>query len=322
MPKGKTKAGGILEQKVDVIASDKAVDVQEAQIEEAGSKNAKLPRRSFVSDMPDRGLFAIVSLVGFGLIVLLKLNGISSELVAVLATCLMLGYGWLAYRVPAVHLRLDRLGDNFYYLGFILTLASMSAALIQLRDGIEMSVILGNFGVALITTIVGIAGRVVFVQMRSEIDHIETAIRHDLLAKNTELKGQIQASIREFEVFRIAARQATEEQHKKDLELVGALARNYTSELEKVIQAATDNLQKSLSAQSSVALRMNEAVQDLVATTDQLRKRLSSFNSPLGGLHKILSEFNQDLWPLLKSTLANIERTHKQKRRWFRWTRR
>jgi hypothetical protein len=34
-------------------------------------------------------------------------------------------------------MRLDRLGDNFYYLGFIYTLASLTAALLQLRGGIE-----------------------------------------------------------------------------------------------------------------------------------------------------------------------------------------
>lgn len=59
--------------------------------------------------------------------------------------------------IPAVSLRLDRLGDNFYYLGFIYTLASLSAALVELRTGINSTAILGAFGVALITTIVGIA---------------------------------------------------------------------------------------------------------------------------------------------------------------------
>ena len=48
-------------------------------------------------------------------------------------------------------------GDNFYYLGFIYTLASLSAALVELRTGINSTAILGAFGVALITTIVGIA---------------------------------------------------------------------------------------------------------------------------------------------------------------------
>jgi hypothetical protein len=84
-----------------------------------------LPRRRFIDDMPDKGLFGIVAIFGFATIISLKLYNVNPDFVAAFAVALMIIYGVVAYRIPAVSLRLDRLGDNFYYLGFIFTLASM-----------------------------------------------------------------------------------------------------------------------------------------------------------------------------------------------------
>src|SRR5258707_14782977 len=94
-----------------------------------------LPRRRFFSDMPDKGLFALVAVSGFAGILILKVRGVDADLVAAGAVILMLLYGFVAFQFRRVRLRPDRLGDNFYYLGFIYTLASLSAALLQLRGG-------------------------------------------------------------------------------------------------------------------------------------------------------------------------------------------
>src|SRR3954451_3721457 len=78
-----------------------------------------LPRRRFFNDMPDKGLFALVALGGFFAIILLKTSTqLSSEIVAAAAVLAMVLYGVIAFRLPAVQIRPDRLGDNFYYLGF------------------------------------------------------------------------------------------------------------------------------------------------------------------------------------------------------------
>src|SRR5437764_1464354 len=82
-----------------------------------------LPRRRFFDDMPDRGLFAIVLVGGFGAIILVKTwTGVPAWIVMVGAVAAMFVYGAVAYRIPLVGLRPDRLGDNLYYLGFVYTL--------------------------------------------------------------------------------------------------------------------------------------------------------------------------------------------------------
>jgi methyl-accepting chemotaxis protein len=170
-----------------------------------------LPRRRFFSDMPDKGLFGMVALLGFVMILVLKVRGHNADYIAGFAVLLMLGYGALAFNMPLVQMRLDRLGDNFYYLGFIFTLASLAAALVQLRMSMPIEELLGSFGIALVTTIVGIAGRVMFVQLRNEIDDVEEHVRRDLAAASADLRAQLSASVREFETFRTGLLQTLKE---------------------------------------------------------------------------------------------------------------
>jgi len=94
--------------------------------------------------MPDKGLFALVAVLGFAAILFFKLKGFNANYVAAGAVALMLAYGLVAYQLPKVRMRLDRLGDNFYYLGFLYTLASLSAALIQLQQSISIDDVLGS----------------------------------------------------------------------------------------------------------------------------------------------------------------------------------
>src|SRR5262249_57663426 len=58
-------------------------------------------------------------------------------------------------------------GETFYYLGFIYTLATLVATfapLLNSSDRPESRHVLGLFGLGLVTTFVGLAGRIVFAQ--------------------------------------------------------------------------------------------------------------------------------------------------------------
>src|SRR5205807_4125438 len=58
-------------------------------------------------------------------------------------------------------------GETFYYLGFIYTLATLVATFAPLLNSSERPEsrhVLGLFGLGLITTFVGLAGRIVFAQ--------------------------------------------------------------------------------------------------------------------------------------------------------------
>lgn len=245
---------------------------------------ARLPRRMFFHDMPDKGLFAVFALAGFSIILGFKTWGVSSELVAILAVAAMVIYGVIAYRMPSVQLRLDRLGDNFYYLGFIFTLASMSAAILQVQGGANIEALIGSFGIALFTTIVGVAGRVLFVQMRGELDEIEAAVRRDLLETSNALRSQLGIALADFQTFHTAVKQATQE----------SLGRtnDHADRLENLVRRIADSvndLTKRLEAAELPTKRWEKSADEFSTHTHTLFTRLDAdLNGLLERLHVIL----------------------------------
>ena len=207
-----------------------------------------LPRRRFFSDMPDKGLFAAVALAGFiGIMVLKTLLDLECRIDSgALAVAIMLAYGFVSFQLPAIQMRPDRLGDNFYYLGFIYTLASLSAALLELQYNPQIGDLLGNFGIALVTTVVGVAGRVLFVQMRGEIDDVEERVRRDLVAASADLRSQLILALREFETFYAGVLQATDEvagkaarRVERQIGEIGTVAGKAANRLEQQIGGST-----------------------------------------------------------------------------------
>lgn len=230
--------------------------------------NRSLPRRRFFSEMPDKGLFAAVAVFGFGAILFLKVRGFDADLVAAGAIVLMIAYGFAAFRFRRVQLRPDRLGDNFYYLGFIYTLASLSAALLQLREGARIEDLLGSFGIALFTTIVGVAGRVLFVQMRGDIDEVEDEVRRDLLSASADLRAQLNVTLGEFETFHTGVQQAT----RKAAEQALTATQDGIANISRLANAAAENIDRAFAREA-------EKVQALEQTTSRIEKGLKDLTT-------------------------------------------
>jgi hypothetical protein len=251
----------------------------------------RLPRRLFFHDMPDKGLFAAFALGGFTIILGFKTWGISAEVIAILAVASMVMYGVIAYRMPSVQLRLDRLGDNFYYLGFIFTLASMSAAILQVQGGASIEALIGSFGIALFTTIVGVAGRVLFVQMRGELDEIETAVRRDLLETSNALRSQLGIALADFQTFHTAVKQATDESLARTL---GA-THDHVDRLDRLVSRiaeSVDGLTKRLDAAELPAKRWEKSADDFSIHMHTLFTRLDAdLHAVLQRLHAVVEVF-------------------------------
>jgi F0F1-type ATP synthase membrane subunit b/b' len=141
-------------------------------------------------------------------------------------------------------------------LGFIYTLASLSAALLQLRGGARIEELLGSFGIALFTTIVGVAGRVLFVQMRGDIDEVEDEVRKDLLSASADLRAQLSITLGEFETFHTGVQQAT----RKAAEQSTTAAQDAISNISRVVNAAAENIDKAFARESDRLHSFEQAV--------------------------------------------------------------
>jgi hypothetical protein len=262
-----------------------------------------VPRRRFFSDMPDKGLFALIAVVGFAAILILKLKQFDPDYVAGGAVALMLVYGFVAFQFRRVRLRPDRLGDNFYYLGFVFTLASLSAALVLLRGGGNIQDLLGSFGIALFTTIVGVAGRVLFVQMRGDIDEVEDEVRRDLLSASADLRAQLSLTLAEFETFHTGVQQAAQ---KAAEESVGA-AQDAISQISRVAKASAENIDRAFQTEedrvdvirqstSKIETKLGNIAADLNDRFDEFSDRLDRIVELLSAAAEIISKRRRKLW--------------------------
>ena len=256
--------------------------------------------------MPDKGLFAALSVLGFAAILIGKRYGANPDLMTVSAGGAMLFYGMIAFSIPSVRLRLDRLGDNFYYLGFIYTLASLSASLLELRGHADIQALLGNFGLALATTIIGIAGRVLFAQLRSDLDDVEEELRRDLAHTSADLKASLGMSLRDFETFRTGVLQATKETtHANITQVVGRL--------DAAVQAFIDAGRKSSGASEALSIdirSLTEAINTLRSSVDVTAR------SPEERALRTLNELVDELRSIAGSLDTRLPPARRRRRFW------
>ncbi|MDP2377621.1 hypothetical protein [Reyranella sp.] len=271
---------------------DKAVLPAPPEVVEGLRKSDK-PERRFLrrlgmfSDMPDRGLFVLFVVVGFALIFFAKTSlwylgfeGDYSIVIACGAAALMVLYGIFAYRMSNVRLRPDRLGDNFYYMGFVFTLASMSAALVQLQSGREVDALVGSFGIALFSTILGIAGRVAFIQMRTEVEDVEERVRQSLLAAADTLRGQLYAATRDLETFRVGVQQTIHERLTESADAFTRMTEAQVSHIRETVEGTIGSVQSAFAAHEQAAISLSQLGEKVTSSVDNLVTRIEAIHVP------------------------------------------
>ena len=85
-------------------------------------------------------------------------------------------------------LSIEQKADSVYYMGFIFTLVAMAASLWVLAQGegaMNIRSVVGNFGLALATTIFGLTIRIIWLQISSQSDRDNDLILKEKLKKMT-----------------------------------------------------------------------------------------------------------------------------------------
>ena len=161
---------------------------------------------------PAAPIFFLTSVsVGAAFIVLAKFSSLNNFFVALVPVLIMIIYAALALFARSIRLRDDQTGDNLYYMGFIFTLTSLSVALYEFEPNTGFDEIVRNFGVAISSTITGIALRVVFNQMRQDPIEVEHAARQELAEASRRVRQQLDDTVIAFNHFRIQTVQSLDE---------------------------------------------------------------------------------------------------------------
>lgn len=201
-------------------------------------------------------------------------------------------------------IRQDILGDNLYYLGFLFTLVSMAYSLYSLgvRKS-DINAILENFGLAISTTLYGLALRVFFNQSKSDLDGYESAVRISLTDAAANLIGDLSTIRSNVATLRISFTQTIDETiaaQKKSLEDLALLNKDFITEainsqreaISTLIQEVTNKQNQFLKEGSAQqAQNLNKLSQMLTNKQIEMDRRFEKeFGAIVFDMSEVLSQ--------------------------------
>lgn len=221
--------------------------------------------------------WGLVFVLGICVIISTAIFDRGGWLPAIILAVLMLAHGWIALRNE--HVSPDTKGDGFYYLGLLFTFASLVPALeavdamLEASDPSEMAVLIQNFGIALVTTIVGLGGRVFFTMTQDSPGDVATHATQTLEAAINEMTNIVVRGGRSME------------------DLVDHLQKS-ADELQKTTEGIATSVEKAdstaaaLAAYSSKVVKMADAFS---ASVDDFRKAVERGSDSVAGLEERMS---------------------------------
>jgi hypothetical protein len=269
---------------------------------ERSNRDRSLWSRAVGSPQTNAAIFAAMTGVGCFYIITAKLNEISAFWVTFGPVFIMLAYALLIALARALRLRDDQSGDNLYYMGFLFTLTSLGVSLFQFNANGAAEQIVQNFGVAIASTIAGIALRVFFNQMRRDPLEVEAAARSELADSARRVRRELDNTVLELSHFRRSAQQSVldglEDTRRKVDEvaesIMGGLrdvatrsaepleevTRQSGSALDALSASMIERLKESATHLSSETDRLSQGASAVAASLDQISAKLTSMQTP------------------------------------------
>lgn len=192
----------------------------------------------------------------------------SALLSVVFPLLVMAGYIILVDR-SAPDLPKSTIGDSYYYLGFIFTLISLAASLISLSssDGINMNSIIGSFGAALSTTIVGLVARL-FITAFS----VEARVRRERL--ETEVEKSLTQFTEQLDLLTTLATSSLTNVHAKTESTLSETLSKY----EKINSQVSESFRSSIKEGSE---NIKTAFDGLASRINQIQVKPDAISTPL-----------------------------------------
>jgi hypothetical protein len=192
-------------------------------------------------------------------ILVAKLGGVDQFYVTFVPVAIMLTYALVIYFARNLRLRDDQSGDNLYYMGFLFTLTSLGVSLYQFSVERAAEEIVQNFGIAIASTITGIALRVVFNQMRRDPVEVERMMRLELAEAARRVRRELDSTVVEFAYHRRTAQQGAVDSFNHVVEKFDEIVARFVASLEET----TAKLNAPLAAASR---RSEEAIAEVTKT--------------------------------------------------------
>ena len=205
--------------------------------------------------------------------------GDSGSWVTAFILILLMGlHGWVAHGNDKV--MPDTKGDGFYYLGLLFTFASLLFTLIVFTESTQgggtgdVSRLIGNFGIALVTTIFGLAGRVLFTMTQDSPGDVATNATQNLEAAINDMKDIVVRGGQNMEI------------------LVGHLKRS-ADELEKTtagIAGSAERAESTAAALAKYSTRVVAMAEAFTASVEDFRRAVGRGGMAVSGLEERMAD--------------------------------
>lgn len=261
----------------------------------------------------DALLFLGFAVLGSITMAILKWSDIPQSFVTLIMVLAVFGYAAVIYHVPRFRLRLDQAGDNAYYLGLIFTLCSMIFALIEVgrrvgpdtEEGLTLAeAVIGDFGLALGTTLAGIICRVFLHQMRTDPGSVEEATRMELAEAASQMREQIRDLTTQFGSFFLKLQQQQQD-------YVGSLIeaqKHDREEFDKSLEQVRESTSKHISAAGELLKEANQRLsQQVNQCSTEVESTLETWRS-INSQTQALSESFQNLPTAVENVSQTMER--------------
>lgn len=240
----------------------------------------------------DHVLFVAIFLLGAAITVALRLGTSMDILWVLLFPLSFMGIYMYLVKTNRHRLRKDHAADNVYYLGFLFTIITLGTALIryQTSDNPDVTQIIGDLGIGLSTTVVGLLGRIVLGQYGQQPADIDEGVRTSLVRAAENLRKNFLIVGEEISRIQTATKQMVEETN-TNLQTTS-----------KGIAAASQRIESNLAAVSIpediLAAKFSPAFDRLAEAVDAVIKRLDKVEVK----PRILDEkLDKTLKPLMES---------------------
>ena len=251
---------------------------------------------AFSSFMRNHGpmvLFGLLTLMGIVFIWTAKIWELDIAVVTGVPIAVMVTYLTVSLIANGMRLHNEQAGDNLYYMGFLFTLSSLGVSLYRFVGDASIDEIVRNFGIAVTSTICGIAFRIMFNQMRRDPVDIERSVRHELAEMTRRVRSELDSSAREFSSYRRSSSQMLLEGFEeiaRQAEQTGAAVQKaievLSKESIKPIQEASAKLaaisQQNLTLFEERALQLNGIASEAAAKLSTATVQISTMVDGLG----------------------------------------
>jgi hypothetical protein len=244
------------------------------------ARNRNVRYRNRLAEHADQGLFFAAFVLGGIVILAAKLVGMPQGITTSVPCLLIIAYAAIAWFAPGFRAREDKIAENCYYLGLLFTLVSLAAALYSFSTNIASTqAIITNFGVALATTIVGLALRVLISQMREDPVEFEREARLDLGEATSKLTAELHVAVGNFASFRRNMEETLEETMTGIVEKTTTALANNAAKFTDVGTLVIGKIDESFATFNAQSGRLNMLAGRTIEALEALFTRIKAIES-------------------------------------------